>query len=165
MSRRVDLQVTDNDTGRLPVNSVAPYRVRSDDIKCRIDLHYVFIELQIFHQQPYHIPTSLNKIKYHPPKNQSSKTMPPSQSTPASTLQTQKSTATSTHRSQVHSKNSQCCPGCAKGSQGYSSKDCTALVEAVKSFLPLGSQEWGMFWSGTTHMQPGTIVQCVRSIP
>ena len=69
--------------------------------------------------------------------------MPPSQTTPASTLQTQKSTATSTQRSQVHSENSQRRPGRAKGSQGYSSKDCTALVEAVKSFLPLGSQEWG----------------------
>ena len=43
----------------------------------------------------------------------------------------------------MHSKNSQRRPDHAKGSQGYSSKECTALVEAVKSFLPLGSQEWG----------------------
>jgi len=69
--------------------------------------------------------------------------MAPSQSTPASTLRTQQSTASSTQKSQVHSKASQCRPGRAKGSQGYSTDDCMALVEAVKSFLPLGSQEWG----------------------
>ena len=66
-----------------------------------------------------------------------------SQSTPASTLRTQQSTASSTQRSQVHSEALQRRPGRAKGSQGYSTDDCMALVEAVKSFLPLGSQEWG----------------------
>ncbi|PLW47042.1 hypothetical protein PCASD_03912 [Puccinia coronata f. sp. avenae] len=33
-------------------------------------------------------------------------------------------------------------PGRAKGSQGYSTPDCVALVDAVKSVLPLGNQEW-----------------------
>ncbi|KNZ51871.1 uncharacterized protein VP01_377g9 [Puccinia sorghi] len=32
--------------------------------------------------------------------------------------------------------------GRAKGSQGYSAADCTALVAAVKHVLPLRSQEW-----------------------
>ena len=32
--------------------------------------------------------------------------------------------------------------GRAKGLQGYSAADCTALVAAVKHVLPLGSQEW-----------------------
>ena len=32
--------------------------------------------------------------------------------------------------------------GRAKGSQGYSSADCIALVAAVKEILPLGSQDW-----------------------
>ena len=34
--------------------------------------------------------------------------------------------------------------GCAKGSQGYSAADCTALVSAVKEVLPLGAQEWAL---------------------
>ena len=33
-------------------------------------------------------------------------------------------------------------PGRAKESQGYSVADFSALVEAVKAFLPLGAQEW-----------------------
>jgi hypothetical protein len=33
-------------------------------------------------------------------------------------------------------------PGRARGSQGYFHNDCAALVDAVKSFLPLGNQEW-----------------------
>ena len=32
--------------------------------------------------------------------------------------------------------------GRAKGSQGYSAGDCTALVTAVKDVLPLGSHDW-----------------------
>ncbi|PLW30496.1 hypothetical protein PCASD_20836 [Puccinia coronata f. sp. avenae] len=32
-------------------------------------------------------------------------------------------------------------PGRARGSQGYFHNDCAALVDAVKSFLPLGNQE------------------------
>jgi len=34
--------------------------------------------------------------------------------------------------------------GRAKGLQGYSAADCTALVAAVKQVLPLGSQEWAL---------------------
>jgi hypothetical protein len=37
---------------------------------------------------------------------------------------------------------SQCCPGCAKGCQGYSTTNCKEFNKAVKAFLPLGSQEW-----------------------
>ena len=71
--------------------------------------------------------------------------MPPTQSTPASTQRTQRSTPASTQRNQTlpPSENSQRRPGRAKGSQGYSAEDCTALFKVVKSVLPLGSQEWG----------------------
>ncbi|PLW18272.1 hypothetical protein PCASD_16074 [Puccinia coronata f. sp. avenae] len=68
--------------------------------------------------------------------------MPPKQSTPASTQQTQAS-ATPRTQTPAPSDNSQRRPGRAKGSQGYSTEDCMALVEAVKEHLPLGSQEWG----------------------
>ncbi|EFP81903.1 uncharacterized protein PGTG_08152 [Puccinia graminis f. sp. tritici CRL 75-36-700-3] len=34
-------------------------------------------------------------------------------------------------------------PGRQKGSLGYTTPDCLALVDAVKMCLPLGSQEWG----------------------
>ncbi|KNZ56214.1 hypothetical protein VP01_2468g4 [Puccinia sorghi] len=34
-------------------------------------------------------------------------------------------------------------PGHAKDSQGYSGADCSALVEAIKAFHPLGAIEWG----------------------
>jgi hypothetical protein len=34
-------------------------------------------------------------------------------------------------------------PGRQKGSLGYTTPDCLALVNAVKMYLPLGSQEWG----------------------
>jgi hypothetical protein len=37
---------------------------------------------------------------------------------------------------------SQCCPGHAKGCQGYSTTNCKELNKAVKAVLPLGSQEW-----------------------
>jgi hypothetical protein len=37
---------------------------------------------------------------------------------------------------------SQRCPGRAKGCQGYRTTDCKELNNAVKAFLPLGSQEW-----------------------
>ncbi|PLW49791.1 hypothetical protein PCASD_01516 [Puccinia coronata f. sp. avenae] len=68
--------------------------------------------------------------------------MPPKQSTPASTQQTQAS-ATQRNKTSAPGDNSQRRPGRAKGSQGYSTKDCVALIEAVKEHLPLGSQEWG----------------------
>ncbi|PLW37963.1 hypothetical protein PCASD_10043 [Puccinia coronata f. sp. avenae] len=68
--------------------------------------------------------------------------MPPKQSTPASTQQTQAS-ATQRNKTSAPVGNSQRRPGHAKGSQGYSTEDCVALIEAVKEHLPLGSQEWG----------------------
>jgi hypothetical protein len=118
-------------TGRLPVASVAPYRFKFDISNTNLNLHGVF---NLATDNPPATTSNQPYLNTMAPTTQTNK--PAQNQTPAATKQE----ASCASRSSTNTNQRR--PGRARGAEAYKGPNCNSLVEAVKHFLPLGSNEW-----------------------